>query len=78
MVKAMANEFKLNLQGIFGLGSAKCCISYWAYMTRQPMEIKPEGNFRRVDYGKVKDIPLMTDEKHSLLPFLTPNAMQDL
>lgn len=78
MVKAMANEFELNLQGIFGLGSAKCCISYWAYMTRQPMEIKPEGNFRRVDYSKVKDIPLMTDEKHSLLPFLTPNAMQDL
>lgn len=78
MVKAMASEFQLNLQGIFGLGSAKCCISYWAYMTRQPMEIKPKGNFHRVDYGKVKDVPLMTDEKHSLLPYLTPNAMQDL
>ena len=78
MVKAMANEFHLNLQGVFGLGSSRCCISYWAYLTRHSLEIKPEGNFRRVDYSKVKDIPLMTDEKHSLLPYLTPKAMQDL
>ncbi len=50
MVKAISREFNLHLQGTLGNGSARCCISYWAYLTRINLTIKPDGIFRYVDY----------------------------
>ena len=46
-------------------------------MTRQPMDLYESGKHGRVNYETVKDIPLMTDERHSLLPYLSLKPMPD-
>jgi hypothetical protein len=75
MVKAAAKEFGLHLQG-FGCWADKYSHgSYWTFLTRQPMDLYEEGKHGRVDFTQVKDIPLMTDERHSLLPYLSLKPM---
>ena len=75
MVKAAAREFNLNLQG-YGCWADKWSIgSYWTFLTREPADFFIEGRHGRVDYSKIKDIPLMTDEKHSLLPYISTDPM---
>ena len=77
MVKAVAKEFNLHLQG-YGCWADKWNIgSYWTFLTREPADFFIKGKHGRVDYGKVKDMPLMTDEKHSLLPYISLNPMPE-
>jgi len=70
MVKAMAKEFGLQLQGTIGQGSQYCCISYWAHFSHSPIELATEGRYNYIDYSKVKDFPVMTDERHSILSYI--------
>jgi hypothetical protein len=75
MVKAAAKEFDLHLQG-FGCWADKYSMgTYWTFLTRKPLDLYIEGKHGRVDYREVKGIPLMTDEKHSLLPYLSMDPM---
>lgn len=75
MVKAIAKEFNLHLQG-YGCWADKWNIgSYWTFLTREPADFFIKGKHGRVNYDKVKDMPLMTDEKHSLLPYISMNPM---
>ena len=77
MVKAVAREFGLHLQG-FGCWADKWNIgSYWTFLTREKADFFIEGKHGRVDYAKVKDVPLMTDERHSLLPYISLNPMPE-
>ena len=78
MAKSAAREFNLNLLGIMGRGSQYCTQSYWAVFSRHPVEIKPTGVFHYVDYEKVSDVEMMTDDKHSLLPYLSLHAMDGI
>ena len=75
MVKAIAREFGLHLQG-FGCWADRWSHgSYWTFLTREPCDFYIKGRHGRVDYGKVPDIELMTDERHSLLPYLSLDPM---
>jgi hypothetical protein len=75
MVKMAAKEFGLHLQG-FGCWADKYSHgSYWTFLTRQPVDLYIEGKHGRVDYTQVKDIPIMTDQRHSLLPYLSLEPM---
>ena len=75
MVKAAARAFDLHLQG-FGCWADKYSHgSYWTFLTRDPVDLYESGKHGRVDYATVRDIPLMTDERHSLLPYLSRNPM---
>lgn len=77
MVKAAAKAFNLHLQG-YGCWADKWSIgSYWTFLTRERADFFMEGKHGRVDYAKIKDIPLMTDEMHSLLPYISMNPMPD-
>lgn len=77
MVKAAAREMNLYLQGLgcfqdkFNIGS------YWTFFTREPADFYIEGKHGRVDYAKIRDMPLMTDEKHSLLPYVSMDPMPE-
>jgi hypothetical protein len=75
MVKAASKAFGLHLQG-FGCWADKYSHgSYWTFLTRDPMNLYEEGKHGIVNYDTVKDIPLMTDERHSLLPYLSLKPM---
>lgn len=77
MVKAVAKEFNLHLQG-YGCWADKWNIgSYWTFLTREPADFFIKGKHGRVDYDKVRDMPLMTDEKHSLLPYISLSPMPE-
>jgi hypothetical protein len=75
MVKAAAKEFDLHLQG-FGCWADKYSMgTYWTFLTRKPLDLYIEGKHGKVDYNRVKDMQLMTDERHSLLPYLSLDPM---
>ena len=74
-VAAAARTFDLHLQG-FGCWADKYSHgSYWTFLTRDPVDLYESGKHGRVDYATVRDLPLMTDERHSLLPYLSRNPM---
>lgn len=72
MVKAAAREFGLNLVAYVGVSGANPYefTSYWAYLSRASIDFAPKDNQLKVDFSVVKDIPLMTDGRHSLIPYL--------
>jgi hypothetical protein len=75
MVKAASKVFDLHLQG-FGCWPDKYSHgSYWTFLTRDPVDLYEEGKHGIVNYDTIKDIPLMTDEHHSLLPYLSLKPM---
>lgn len=75
MVKAIAKEFNLHLQG-YGCNPDKWNIgSYWTFLTREPADFYIKGKHGRVDFDKIEDIEVMTDEKHSLLPYISMDPM---
>ena len=77
MVKAIARDFKLHLQG-FGCKADRWSHgSYWTFLTREPRDLYIPGKHGRVDYGKIEDIGLMTDERHSLLPYVSLDPMPE-
>ena len=75
MVKAVSKEFGIHLQGLGCWADKYSHGSYWTFLTRQPVDFYNAEKHGKVDYARVKDIPLMTDERHSLLPFLSFDPM---
>jgi hypothetical protein len=75
MVKAVAREFNLHLQGFGCFADRWSHGSYWTFLTREPRDFYISGKHGKVDYGKIEDMELMTDERHSLLPYVSLNPM---
>ena len=71
MVKAAAADLGWNAMAVDCLPSAVSAGSCWAFLSAGPVEslFVPKRQ-EKLDLVKVRDIPQMTDEFHSLLPFL--------
>lgn len=73
MVKAAALEFSLELVayvGEAGPDNPYEFTSYWAYLSRNRIDFEPLPNQHRVDFTGIRDLPLMTDGCHSLVPYV--------
>lgn len=71
MVKAAAADLGMNVLAVDCLPSAVSAGACWAFLSAGPLDaLFVEKRQVRLDLGKVRDIPQMTDEFHSLLPFL--------
>ena len=71
MVKAAAADLGWNVMAVDCLPSAVSAGSCWAFLSACPVDgLFVEKRQEKLDLSKVRDIPQMTDEFHSLLPFL--------
>ncbi len=71
MVKAAAKEFELHLEALVCRPTLMAYVSTWAFLSRAPLPPLYDGNLHdRIDFVDVRDIPLMTDDFHSLMPYL--------
>lgn len=71
-IKAVAGAFDLQAR-IFGNTEQGCTFSsVWAYLSKSDIPIKAEYGVRQeIALDKVADLRLMSDDFHSLLPYLT-------
>ena len=71
MVKVAASDLGWNVMAVDCLPSAVSAGSCWAFLSAGPVEplFVPKRQ-EKLDLSKVRDVPQMTDEFHSLLPFL--------
>lgn len=71
MVKAAASDLGWNVMAVDCLPSAISAGSCWAFLSAGPVEpLFVSKRQERLDLSRVRNIPQMTDEFHSLLPFL--------
>ena len=66
--KAVAKRWGMNVMGVVARAdeSRGEILSFWSFFSKAPLPTVPEKS-REVDFVRVKDIPLITDEKGSLL-----------
>lgn len=77
MVKAAAKEFGLNLEAYVCRPTHYAFSSCWAFLSREPLSrLYDEKKHSKIDFTKVKDIPLMEDGFHSLLPYLRKDVFR--
>ena len=71
MIKAAASGFDLKKEAYYCSATPYAFESTWAFLSRQdlPAMFDPRCH-SKVDFGLVPDISLMTDERHSLLPYI--------
>ena len=75
MVKAAAKEFNLSLEAYVCRPTLYAYASTWAFLSREPLPpLYDEKAHDKIDLSTVGDIPLMTDDFHSLLPYLRLNV----
>ena len=76
MVKAAAKEFGWNLLAVDCMPSAVSAGACWAFLSAAPSDgIFVPKHQERIDLSTVRDLPLMTDEFHSVLPFIKWNSL---
>ena len=68
--KAAAKEFGLYLEDLQCINDRYTFIAHWAFLSRGKIAFAIPGKHGIIDPEDVKDVPLMTDEPHSLLPYL--------
>lgn len=69
-VKAAAKEFDLYYEDLQCIDDKYTFMAHWAYLSRQKFDFKIPGKHGIVKAEDVKTIPLMTDQLHSLLPYI--------
>ncbi|MEI7898993.1 MAG: fused MFS/spermidine synthase [bacterium] len=69
LCKAVASAFSLHMTGIIAMPEGFSTASQWVYLTRTPTCFVAEGT-REMNWEKVRDLRLPTDEKGSLLPLI--------
>lgn len=71
LVKAVRDTFGLEAEVQFCRSSENAMYSTWAFLSRRPLCLKtvPQGNVK-LDLDGARDVPMMTDEFHSLIPYL--------
>ena len=71
MVKAAATDLGWNLLAVDCRPSAVSAGSRWAFLSANPVEPMFDGSRQdRIEPSSIRDVRMMTDEFHSLLPFL--------
>ena len=71
MVKAAARRFNLQIEVYECQQNGVAVYSCWAFMSRGTLpDLADNSTSWRVDLEKVRDIPLMTDDLHSLIPYI--------
>ena len=71
MMKAVAQEFALELEAYYCASTQYAFESTWAFLSRKALPaMYDERCHDKVDFALVPDIGLMTDERHSLLPYI--------
>ena len=69
-VKAVAKEFGLHLEDLQCINDRYTFMAHWAFLSRERIGFAIPGKHGIVRSEDVEDVPLMTDERHSLLPYL--------
>lgn len=71
IMKAAAGAFNLQCDAFRCLPNGYAFESMWAFMSREPLpEMFEPSHHVRVDFAKVRDVPMMTDDRHSLVPYI--------
>ncbi len=71
MVKAAAAEFCLKAEACYCASTQYSFESTWAFLSRRELpEMFDARCHSKVDFALVPDVELMTDERHSLLPYI--------
>ena len=72
MVKAVAREFGLDLEVLQCCPTRYSFQSTWAFFSREklPTDLFNPDRHHRVDLNVVPDLPVMTDDFHSVLPYI--------
>lgn len=75
MMKAAAVEFNLKVEAYYCSASQYAFESTWAFLSKRdlPAMFDPRCH-TKVEFGLVPDVGLMTDERHSLLPYIQWNV----
>ena len=74
MVKAVATKFGLNAEAYYCASTQYAFESTWGFLSLGRLPKMFNGKcHQKVDFGRVPDVSLMTDERHSLLPYLQWN-----
>ena len=75
MVKAAAADFGLRLEAYYCASTQYAFESTWAFLSRRELPAMFDARCHtKVDFGLVPEVGLMTDERHSLLPYIQWNA----
>lgn len=71
IIKAAVGTFNLRYDAYHCLPNGYAFESMWAFMSREHLpEMFDPSHHVRVDFGKVRNIPIMTDNMHSLVPYV--------
>ncbi len=74
MMKAAAQEFNLHAEAYYCTSTQYAFESTWAFLSRQGLPPMYDRRCHdKVDFTLVPDMNLMTDERHSLLPYIQWN-----
>ena len=76
--KAVAKEFGLYLEDLQCINDRYTFLSHWTFLSRERVAFAIPGKHGMIKPEDVKDVPLMTDERHSLLPYLGQQKEVDL
>lgn len=73
LMTGAAQTFDLQLRGFIGEADPNCPYifkSYWAYLSRKEIPFSALDSQIEVDYSKLGPARVISDSKHSLLPFI--------
>ena len=71
IMKSAASTFNLKVDAFRCLPDDVAYESKWAFLSRKHLpEMYDPRHHERIDFSQVRDMPMMTDDKHSLLPYI--------
>lgn len=72
MVKAIAAEFALHETTYYCEASQFGIPAEWALFSRGPLDVRLDRHLNaRIDLGPIRTLPMMSDERHSIVPYLS-------
>jgi len=79
LVKSAAKAYGLELEAFRCLPTKYSYLSVWAFLSRERLpKLYDEVKHERIDFSTVADIPLMTDARHSLLPYIRKDLFREI
>ena len=75
MIKAAAQGFNLKSEAYYCSATPYAFESTWAFLSREELPVMFDARCHtKVDFSLVPDVDLMSDERHSLLPYIQWNV----
>ena len=75
MIKAAAQGFNLKAESYYCSATPYAFESTWAFLSREELPVMFDARCHtKVDFSLVPDVDLMSDERHSLLPYIQWNV----